>query len=208
MAPPLLYHRYQPMPTTMEQQTLIPQDVPMLAPYPMANYGHRPMVQMAPPPTMDLHALRAQRLSEQVLAEDMPEMELYRRRYHTRDRFTVPSYLRERSEQQSREAAGEASRRRDVAATESHRRRNVKAVASNFKPNLSDESQGQHASGIFTRSEKEHQQFREESKSRVAKNYDTSDSTADDDVEGLVREWTNFYDQDRGVFEVRQSSEP
>lgn len=84
------------------------------------------------------------------------------------------------------------NQRRDSVVAKARRRHNVKAVSPEIE--LSDNFREQHASKGSTRSKKERQKFRE-SKSKVGTIYDTPDSTADDDIEELVREWTNLYDQ-------------
>jgi chemotaxis protein histidine kinase CheA len=77
------------------------------------------MMQPAPPPMMDPHALRAQRLGEQLLAEEFAEMHLHHRhRSHSRGR-SPSDRLRWDLEQQ----------RRDAAAAESLRRHNEETAA-------------------------------------------------------------------------------
>jgi chemotaxis protein histidine kinase CheA len=77
------------------------------------------MMQPAPPPMMDPHALRAQRLGEQLLAEEFAEMHLHHRhRSHSRGR-SPSDRLRGDLEQQ----------RRDAAAAESLRRHNEETAA-------------------------------------------------------------------------------
>lgn len=78
------------------------------------------MMQPAPPPMIDPHALRAQRLGEQLLAEEFAEMHLYNRhRSHSRGRRSPDDRLRWDLEQQ----------RRDAAAAEHHRRHNEETAA-------------------------------------------------------------------------------
>jgi chemotaxis protein histidine kinase CheA len=77
------------------------------------------MMQPAHPPMMDPHALRAQRLGEQLLAEEFAEMHLHHRhRSHSRGR-SPSDRLRWDLEQQ----------RRDAAAAESLRRHNEETAA-------------------------------------------------------------------------------
>jgi hypothetical protein len=76
------------------------------------------MMQPAPPPMLDPHALRAQRLGEQLLAEEFAEMHLHRHRSHSRGR-SPSDRLRWDLEQQ----------RRDAAAAESLRRHNEETAA-------------------------------------------------------------------------------
>ncbi|KAI4755651.1 hypothetical protein E4T51_11260 [Aureobasidium sp. EXF-12344] len=87
------------------------QQVPMMAPPPMFVNQHIPMMQSAPPPMMDPHALRAQRLGEQLLAEQLAGMHLHRHRSHSRGR-SPDDRLRWDLEQQRREAAAAEARRR------------------------------------------------------------------------------------------------
>jgi hypothetical protein len=76
-------------------------------------------MQPAPPPMIDPHALRAQRLGEQLLAEELAEMHLHNRhRSHSRGR-SPSDRLRWDLEQQ----------RRDAAAAEHHRRHNEETAA-------------------------------------------------------------------------------
>jgi chemotaxis protein histidine kinase CheA len=90
----------------------------MAPPPPMFVHQHIPMMQPAPPPMLDPHALRAQRLGEQLLAEEFAEMHLHRHRSHSRGR-SPSDRLRWDLEQQ----------RRDAAAAESLRRHNEETAA-------------------------------------------------------------------------------
>ncbi|CAD0047391.1 unnamed protein product, partial [Aureobasidium pullulans] len=65
-------------------------------------------------PMVDHHALRAQRLGEQLLAEQMADMHLHRHRSHSRGRSTEDqsARLRWELEQQRRDAAAAEARRR------------------------------------------------------------------------------------------------
>ncbi|KAI4850474.1 hypothetical protein E4T44_02730 [Aureobasidium sp. EXF-8845] len=96
------------------------QPVPMMVPPPpMFVHQHIPMMQPAPPPMIDPHALRAQRLAEQLLAEELAGMHLHNRhRSHSRGR-SPSDRLRWDLEQQ----------RRDAAAAESFRRHNEETAA-------------------------------------------------------------------------------
>ncbi|CAD0097882.1 unnamed protein product, partial [Aureobasidium mustum] len=101
-----------PMPAPMPPPPQF-QQVPMMAPPPMFVHQHVPMMQSAPPPMMDPHALRAQRLGEQLLAEEFAEMRLHRHRSHSRGR-SPDDRLRWDLEQQRRDAAAaEACRRHE-----------------------------------------------------------------------------------------------
>lgn len=83
----------------------------MMAPPPVFVHQHVPMMQPAPPPMIDPHALRAQRLGEQLLAEEFAEMHLHRHRSHSRGR-SPDDRLRWDLEQQRRDAAAAEARRR------------------------------------------------------------------------------------------------
>jgi len=87
------------------------QPVPMMAP-PMFVHQQVPMMQPAPPPMIDPHALRAQRLGEQFLADEFAEMHLNRHRSHSRGRRSPDDRLRWDLEQQRRDAAAAESLRR------------------------------------------------------------------------------------------------
>lgn len=105
------------MPAPMPPQF---QHVPMMAPPPpMFIHQHVPMMQPAPPPMIDPNALRAQRLGEQILANQLAEMDLHRHRSHSRGRRSPDDRLRWDLEQQ----------RREVAAAESLRRHNEETAA-------------------------------------------------------------------------------
>ncbi|KAG9845116.1 hypothetical protein KCU98_g7009, partial [Aureobasidium melanogenum] len=91
-----------PMPAPMPPPPQF-QQVPMMAPPPMFVHQHIPM--------MDPHALRAQRLGEQILAEGLAGMHLHRHRPHSRGR-SPDDRLRWDLEQQRREAAAAEARRR------------------------------------------------------------------------------------------------
>jgi hypothetical protein len=82
--------------------------------------------------------------------------------------------------------------RKDSVVAKARRRHSLKAVSPEIE--LPDDSRERHASKKPTRSKKERQRSRK-LKSKVGTIYDNSDSTTDDDIEGLVREWTNLYDQ-------------
>jgi hypothetical protein len=79
----------------------------------------------------------------------------------------------------------------DLSAAEARRGHNVKSVVPELELKLLDKSLRQHASERSTRSEKARH-----SESNVRTDDDSSESTANDDIEVLVREWTNLYDQD------------
>ncbi|KAI5203579.1 hypothetical protein E4T39_04123 [Aureobasidium subglaciale] len=99
-----------PMPAPMPPPPQF-QQVPMMAP-PMFVHQHVPMMQQAPPPMLDPHALRAQRLGEQLLAEEFADMHLHRHRSHSRGRsHSDHDRLRWDLEQQRREASALAARR-------------------------------------------------------------------------------------------------
>jgi hypothetical protein len=77
------------------------------------------MMQPAPPPMMDPHALRAQRLGEQLLAEEFAEMHLHHRhRSHSRgrDAAAAESLRRHNEETAALKAQFELDRRREEAA--------------------------------------------------------------------------------------------
>ncbi|CAD0025675.1 unnamed protein product [Aureobasidium pullulans] len=106
-----------PMPAPMPPPPQF-QQMPMMQP-PM--FVHQQVPMMAPPPMVDHHALRAQRLGEQLLAEQMADMHLHRHRSHSRGRSTEDqsARLRWELEQQRRDAAAAEARRRhdeDTAA--------------------------------------------------------------------------------------------
>ncbi|KAH0267354.1 hypothetical protein KCU91_g10154, partial [Aureobasidium melanogenum] len=104
-----------PMPAPMPPPPHF-QPVPMMAPPPMFLHQHVPVMQPAPP-MIDPHALHAQRLGEQVLAEEFAEMRLHRHRSHSRGR-SPDDRLRWELEQQRRDAAAaEAKRQREEETT-------------------------------------------------------------------------------------------
>ena len=82
-------------------------------------FVHQPMMHPTPPPTIDPHALRAQRLGEHILAEEFADMHLHRHRSHSRGRRSPDERLRWDFEQQ----------RRDAAAAEAFRRHNEETAA-------------------------------------------------------------------------------
>ncbi|KAI5251139.1 hypothetical protein E4T42_04532 [Aureobasidium subglaciale] len=105
-----------PMPAPMPPPPQF-QQIPMMAP-PMFVHQHVPMMQQAPPPMLDPHALRAQRLGEQLLAEEFADMHLHRHRSHSRGRsHSDHDRLRWDLEQQRREASALAARRRHEEET-------------------------------------------------------------------------------------------
>ncbi|THY60468.1 hypothetical protein D6C99_01571 [Aureobasidium pullulans] len=100
-----------PMPAPMPPPPQFQQQMPMMQP---PIFVHQQVPMMAPPPMVDHHALRAQRLGEQLLAEQMADMHLHRHRSHSRGRSTEDqsARLRWELEQQRRDAAAAEARRR------------------------------------------------------------------------------------------------
>jgi hypothetical protein len=82
--------------------------------------------------------------------------------------------------------------RRDAAVAQARPQYNLEAIVPKIK--LSDISQRQYASEGSSRPEEERQRYKDDPIFKVRTEYDSSDSNADDDIEELVREWTNLYD--------------
>ncbi|CAD0050635.1 unnamed protein product, partial [Aureobasidium pullulans] len=128
-AHPTNIHIHNKIPITQETTSAQRTDsrLPMPAPMPPPpQFQQMPMMQPPIPhdgtsPMVDHHALRAQRLGEQLLAEQMADMHLHRHRSHSRGRSTEDqsARLRWELEQQRRDAAAAEARRRhdeDTAA--------------------------------------------------------------------------------------------